>query len=104
MLAYPQAVAKMVFRRPELEHGHWYIEDGSGALFIVPDDSFGAAEIEGPDGETLDRLNAAYRRCDAEKVEFGRIHKDGIARVLGLTVVQDWQHRFDQRTGRYFTV
>ena len=51
--------------RLEIEQGHWY-RSPAGELFIVPDDQVAVAEIEGPDGETLDRLNKVYRRCNDE--------------------------------------
>jgi len=87
--------------RPELVHGHWYM-DSAGQLFIVPDDDFGAAEIEGPDGEMLDRLNKVYRRCGSEGVPFQRIDTSSIARVLELEVVDQKKRLFNASTGRYF--
>lgn len=87
--------------RPEIERGHWYLGP-TGALFIVPDDELAAAEIEGPDGEMLDRLNRVYRRCDSEGVTFQRIDTAGIARVLELEFVDQAERLFDAATGRYF--
>ncbi len=87
--------------RLEIEQGHWY-RSPAGELFIVPDDQVAVAEIEGPDGETLDRLNKVYRRCNDEGVPFQRIDTGGIARVLELEVVGRSEQLFDASTGRYF--
>lgn len=48
---------------PSLEHGHWYLDPESNALFIVPDDRHGLAEMEGPDDATCDELNGIYREA-----------------------------------------
>ena len=87
--------------RTEIELGHWY-RNAIGELFIVPDDDIAVAEIEGPDGETLDRLNKVYRRCGAEGVPFQSIDTNGIARVLELELVDQAERLFDAPTGRYF--
>jgi len=87
--------------RQEVEQGHWY-QDDLGQVFIVPDETFAAAEIEGPDGETLDRLNRIYRRCESEGIAFKKIDQAGIAKVLELHTVEASNRRFDTRTGRYF--
>jgi hypothetical protein len=87
--------------RPEIEQGHWY-RDATGALLIVPDDEWAAAEIEGPDGEMLDRLNKVYRRCKSEGVPFQKIDTAGIARALELEIVDQAERLFDAVTGRYF--
>jgi hypothetical protein len=78
-----------------LEHGHWYL-DTNGMLFIVPTEEDGLAEIEGPDGAILDKLNAVYRDTAFEKV-----NQDQVARDLGLEVVLDVLKRFDTETGFY---
>ena len=87
--------------RPEIEQGHWYV-DPIGALFIVPDDGVAVAEIEGPDGEMMDRLNRVYRRCEAEGVPFQKIDTGSIARVLQLEIVEKADRLFDESTGRYY--
>jgi len=78
-----------------LEEGHWYV-DAEGALFIVPDERFGLAEIEGPDGEVCDALNDVYRAQPFEQVD-----PQAVATRLGLTVVYGWQRRFDAQAGYY---
>lgn len=75
----------------DLEAGHWYLDEDR-QLFIVPDNG----EIEGPDDETLDALNTAYRR-----MTFAEIDQKTLANELGLSVVHSWQQRFDPVAG-YF--
>lgn len=75
------------------ESGHWYVKDSTRELYIVPD---AEAEIEGPDSETLEALNAIYR----EK-PFKEIDAYAVADQLGLAVVADTFKRFDPEVGYY---
>lgn len=81
---------------PCLEHGHWYFDREQQALYIVPNDEFGEAEIEGPDGDTLERLNEIYR-----ETEFGQVDQETVAEALELEVVPDVLKRFDPDIGYY---
>lgn len=78
-------------RNSDLESGHWYVDE-QGNLFIVPE----SGEIEGPDGASLDALNAAYR-----VQYFDDVNQDDVARRLNLTAAYSWQHRFDPTIGYY---
>lgn len=79
----------------------WY-QDHLGKVFIVPDEEFAAAEIEGPDSETIDRLKRICLRCESEGVAFKKIAQAGIAKALELLPVDTSNRRFDLLTGRYF--
>ena len=81
----------LCIRRPELDAGHWYLDDRR-RLFIVPDNG----EVEGPDDGVLDDLNESYRAST-----FADIDQDAIALKLGLVVVHPWQQRFCPSAG-YF--
>lgn len=80
---------------PELENGHWYLDD-EGLLYIVPNDLHGIAEIEGPDGDTMDELNARYR-----KAGFENINTEELAKALDLDFIPDVLRRFDPQSGFY---
>lgn len=84
--------------QPCYEHGHWYV-DGE-FLYIVPDDDYGSAETIGPDNDTLDALNAAYRKLSGP---MSNINPREIAESLGLEFAPEWQRRFDPEVG-YFIV
>jgi len=75
------------------ERGHWYVKDDTRELFIVPD---AEAEIEGPDSEMLEALNAVYRN-----LPFKDIAVYTVAESLGLSVIADTFKRFDPEVG-YF--
>lgn len=77
------------------EKGHWY-QDMAGALYIVPDDTYGIREIEGPDGETLNALNRTYRGK-----AFGTVNQIKIAKLLRLEIIQDVLKRFSAESGYY---
>lgn len=90
--------------QPCFEHGHWYLRDSDYVLFIVPDDRHGISETSGPDDETLEQLNAAYRAVDQSVPDwFDTINREQIADDLGLSIVDGWQQRFDRELG-YYTV
>lgn len=78
-----------------LENGHWY-RDSDGMLYIVPTEEDGLAEIEGPDGDVTDKLNAVYR-----DTAFAKVDQHQVARELGLEVVLDVLKRFDSEIGFY---
>jgi len=78
-----------------LEFGHWYL-DQDGALYIVPDEKYGFAEIEGPDTDTLEKLNNAYRETGFDKVDRSAIAKDN-----GLEIIPDVLKRFSPGLGYY---
>lgn len=75
----------------DLQEGHWY-QDAALKLYIVPRNG----EIEGPDSDTLDMLNAAYRTA-----QFDQVDTQALAQRLDLEFVFDWQRRFDSRVGYY---
>lgn len=81
---------------PGLEKGHWF-KDAEGNLFIVPDESYGLAEIEGPDGVILDALNAAYQGIK----QLTEINPESIAEDLELDFIPDYLKRFDPEVGHY---
>lgn len=89
------AVTGEFLQEPGLEEGHWYLDENQ-QLFIVPNDRYGIAEIEGPDGEVLDKLNSAYR-----SKAFSAIDPDVIAMECGLDVVSPVLKRFDPDCGYY---
>lgn len=72
--------------------GDWY--DQNGMLFIIPK-AGAVAEIEGPDGETLDKLNALCRKHDPKNPPRAEVE------ALGLRYVDDCLKRFDPMTGYY---
>lgn len=78
-----------------MEKGHWYVND-AGYLYIVPNDLYGIAEIEGPDGDVLDALNKCYREAS-----FDTIDPEQVAEALGLEVVAEVLKRFDSEAGYY---
>lgn len=80
-------------RNPDAETGHWY-RHTDGRLYIVPTDG----KIEGPDDQTLEELESAYRRLGFESV-----CPLTLASELGLDVVHPWQQRFDVRHGYFAT-
>ena len=86
---------------PCKEKGHWYVSDENGMLYIVPNDKYGSAEIDGPDDDILDALNAAYREADTNGTDFDRIDAEAIAQRLGLSVIPDVLKRFDSESGYY---
>lgn len=92
--------SRKYLEEPCKQHGHWYVAD-DGQLYIVPDDQYGIAEIDGPDDAVLDALNATYREADANKTDFNSIDTAAIAQRLGLSVIYDWQKRFDEESGYY---
>lgn len=94
-IGYDNAAGRCL-RSEGLEEGHWYVAD-DGSLFIVPNDAFGGAEIEGPDGEIIDRLNAVYRQT-----AFDSVDPAIVGERLGLGVVFGWQRRFDSQSGYYY--
>ncbi len=77
-----------------LSEAHWFLDHEKRQVFIVPLDG----EIEGPEGATLDALNALYRSA-------GSIHQvDYLAigdRIPGLAWVHPNLRRFDAQCG-YF--
>ena len=81
---------------PWLQQGHWYQGD-DGSLYIVPTTAHGLAEIEGPDGEVLDALNAAYRTTDFDKVD-----QEAVAKRLDIDVIPEVLKRFSEEIG-YFS-
>ena len=85
---------------PCKEHGQWYV-DSQGILFVVPNDKYGAAEIDGPDGATLDALNAAYRDAEAAEIRFDDMEPETTAAHLELTYVYAAHKRFDPSIGYY---
>lgn len=80
-----------------LENGHWYL-DNDGMLYIVPSEEDGLAEIEGPDSEILEQLNAIYREAPFDKVDQQQVAND-----LGLDIILDVFKRFDPEIGFYRT-
>ena len=78
---------------PGYEEGHWFVSNTTGDAFIVPKCD---AEIEGPDGEVVDELNAVYR-----EQSFDQVDPEAVAEQLGLSVVPDVLKRFDSRVGYY---
>ncbi|CAM5559273.1 hypothetical protein [Eoetvoesiella caeni] len=89
-------------KAPCFQEGHWYTRLSDGALFIVPDDREGYAETYGPDDDTLEALDAAYRQADQNAPDwFDKIDRNDIAKRLNLIRVQDFQKRFDTETGWY---
>lgn len=69
----------------------WF-DDESGSLYIVPRPEV-VAEIEGPDGDLLDAMNAACR-------DHAEITAADCTR-LGLTRVDDVLKRFNPHDGYY---
>lgn len=53
-------------------------------------------EIEGPEGQVLDALTAAYRAQ-----QFGNVDRAALAERLGLALVHEWQQRFSEAVGHY---
>lgn len=92
--------SKQYLQEPCKEHGHWY-EGDDGQLYIVPNDKYGVSEIDGPDDDVLDALNAAYRQAETDGIAFDRIDTGAIAQRLGLSVIQDVLKRFDAESGYY---
>lgn len=90
-------------QEPCFEHGHWFIRNGDRALFIVPDDRLGTAEVYGPDDETLQALNDFYRKAeDGTDLEwFDKLDVQALCLDLDLTFAYDWQRRFDRQAGWY---
>jgi hypothetical protein len=87
---------------PSFENGHWYVREDDHALFIVPDDRLGVADTHGPDDETLNKLDQAYRSMDQSKANwFDLVERTALANELGLQIVHDWQKRFDAERGYY---
>ena len=82
-----------VFDESLINKAHWYIDE-EGSLFIVSD----GAEIEGPEGESMDVLNSHYAgSCIGDvDVEFVEDYGD-------MTFIHPWQRRFDPKVG-YFVV
>ena len=89
-IGYSNAAGACV-RSPALDAGHWYAA-GDGGLYIVPTDG----EVEGPDDEANDRLEAVYRASD-----FSQLDPFDVAAQIGLEVVPDWQQLFDPLAGYY---
>lgn len=74
---------------PALMNSVW-VEDEDGFLYIIGDEN---SEIEGPDGETLDALNALLR----ERGELCPME----LQALGLVVVDDVLKRWNPVDGFY---
>lgn len=72
-----------------LEHAQWF-KDKDDQLWIIPKD----AEIEGPDGDLLDKLNAICR------VNHGWI-PETMVEQLGMIEVPHFLRRFDTHVGYY---
>lgn len=93
-----------VDKEPCYEHGHWYLREDDGALFIVPDDRYGIAETYGPDDETLDKLNSLYRSLSGESKDknyLDQVDTQSVEAQTGLIYVHDHQRRFDSTKGWY---
>ncbi len=93
-----------VYKAPCYEHGHWYLREDDGALFIIPDDRHGLAETYGPDDKTLDELNSFYRalnRTSKDKNYLDFVDTESVAANTGLTYVYEHQRRFDSTKGWY---
>ena len=73
-----------------LFYGDWYVDE-DGFLFIIPLDE---QEIDSPDGEILDRLNAICREYD--------VVLDEEAEELGLNRVACNLKRFSEEDGYYY--
>lgn len=80
---------------PWMEEGTW-VEDDEQRLYIIPLRHV-TTEIEGPDGETLDALNAWCREHGDFASEEG---SDALER-MGLTVVGEALKRFNECDGYY---
>ena len=73
-----------------LQHGHWYIDPETDALYIVP--TIGRAE--GPPGSKLDQLNTLYG-----SQPLSGVNTDVIANLSGLKPVPGEQRLFDTSNG-----
>lgn len=80
---------------PGYMDGHWYINRDC-QLYIVPN---AEAEIEGPDDETLDKLNSIYRAASS----FDQVDTAKVAEDLGLHFVQWQSRRFSWKHGYYMS-
>lgn len=76
--------------------GHWYRDLDNDALYIVPNDNFGSAEIIGPDDAITERLNEYYRGVKMEDVD-----TEQVAQSLDLEVIPEVLYRFDEEVGYY---
>jgi len=80
---------------PWLDEDQW-LEDAY-FLYIIPNPRHGHAEVEGPDNETLDKINAILREKPEGEWE---LTPDEVKR-LGLTQVDDCLKRFNSHDGHY---
>jgi len=73
-----------------LFQGDWFV-DANGFLYIIPltDD-----DVDGPDGELLDKINEKVRELDDFPIEE--------AEKLGLTPVPQITKRFSEKDGYYY--
>nr|WP_321303089.1 hypothetical protein [Alcaligenes faecalis] len=91
-------------KEPCYEHGHWYLREDDGALFIVPDDRHGLAETYGPDDETLDKLNDIYRSLEQRYKQpdwFDKVDTHIVQTYAVLTFIPEYLRRFDPISGWY---
>ena len=77
------------------QDGHWYLSEDTNALYIVP---IADAEIEGPDDEVLEQLNAVYR----DAASFDEVCPQKVAASLGLQVILPAFKRFSESAGYYY--
>lgn len=82
---------------PGFMNGHWYMGP-TGLLYIVPDESFGLAEIHGPGDAMEDTLNAIYR-----EVPFDQVDPRVVANDHGLDYVPEFLRRFDDISDVYYS-
>ena len=78
---------------PWLDEGDWYVDE-EGMLYIIPQ-AGAVAEIEGPDNDMIDQLNAMCRESDPDLPDIDEVEG------LGLTYVPDHLHRLDPDRGYY---
>lgn len=80
-----------------LEEGHWFLDPlDQNALYIVPNDAYGGAEIEGPETDVFNTLEGEYREHG-----FFRINPIQLASGIGLVFVEKERRGFSELKGYY---
>lgn len=81
-------------------NGHWYANEETGQLYIMPNDQYGIADSYGPDDEIMSELNEIYRLHAC--VPYENIDQQQIADKLSLNIIYDWQKRGSYEEGRFY--
>lgn len=80
---------------PAVMEGHWY-RGPSGELYVIPNDLYGAMDAIGPDDVVEDELVKFYNAHLFDDVDVNLVEER-----FGLSFIQPWQRRFEERIGHY---